>query len=65
MAESAKDVASRGMESAKKTGRKAADKGHGTFLDVFVIRFCTSLKYILRRNERIGERYGLQRNGIG
>lgn len=44
MAESAKDVASRGMESAKKTGRKAADKGHGTFLDVFSYSLLYELK---------------------
>lgn len=29
-AESAKDVASRGVESAKETGSKFADKGRGT-----------------------------------
>lgn len=29
MKESAKDTASRGMETAKETGQKAADKGHG------------------------------------
>lgn len=37
MKESAKDMASRGMESAKETGQKAADKGHGLYLDVYVM----------------------------
>lgn len=31
MKESAKDTASRGMESAKEMGSKAADRGHGNY----------------------------------
>ena len=38
MKESAKDTASRGMESAKEMGSKAADRGHGNYDDSIFLR---------------------------